>query len=415
MTTLKYKPFTGLQIICRVCKKTIHNDNKPKGRCSHPIERQTYKAVFIKPNSGKARATKNLKARDYNEAVKECLDFQREVQSGQIIDTTKPVLFVDCAMMYIDYLENIDVPAHQVKVRTSDYVEATNGFLKQFILYLKHNNYHLDSLRIEHLTPIEVGNYYTHLVDKDQSNYTFNAKIKALRGLFTYLIKIKQYSIENIWKEVRYKPERPTDISITKKDFFNLIDHISPNDSYKGNRNMYRDWLIPIIKLKAYTGVRNEQLVMMRWDMIHYEGKVPTYIKSPDLKANRVNGVDRVEDGTFYYIPIGEELIELLYNLGLSEKMNSVEYIISPETTTRLDMKEKMGRYFSFFWKKMDKSYTRKLKHLRQTYVTTQSIYINRISLQHSNYSITDKHYIDKKAIAINLVKNGFRVFPKDK
>ena len=33
--------------------------------------------------------------------------------------------------------------------------------------------------------------------------------------------------------------------------------------------------------------------------------------------------------------------------------------------------------------------------------------------LQHSNYSVTAKHYIDRKEIANQMAKQGFRVFPK--
>jgi len=33
--------------------------------------------------------------------------------------------------------------------------------------------------------------------------------------------------------------------------------------------------------------------------------------------------------------------------------------------------------------------------------------------MQHSNYQITSKHYIDRKQIAKDMVKKGFRVFPK--
>jgi len=33
--------------------------------------------------------------------------------------------------------------------------------------------------------------------------------------------------------------------------------------------------------------------------------------------------------------------------------------------------------------------------------------------MQHSNYNITSKNYIDRKEIAKRMVKQGFRVFPK--
>jgi hypothetical protein len=33
--------------------------------------------------------------------------------------------------------------------------------------------------------------------------------------------------------------------------------------------------------------------------------------------------------------------------------------------------------------------------------------------MQHSNYNITSKHYIDRKEIAKQMVKQGYIVFPK--
>jgi len=36
-----------------------------------------------------------------------------------------------------------------------------------------------------------------------------------------------------------------------------------------------------------------------------------------------------------------------------------------------------------------------------------------RISMQHSTYQIAFKYYIDKKEIAKEMVKQGFRVLPK--
>ena len=34
--------------------------------------------------------------------------------------------------------------------------------------------------------------------------------------------------------------------------------------------------------------------------------------------------------------------------------------------------------------------------------------------MQHSNYQTTSKHYIDRKQIAKEMVKQGFRVFAKE-
>ncbi len=43
-----------------------------------------------------------------------------------------------------------------------------------------------------------------------------------------------------------------------------------------------------------------------------------------------------------------------------------------------------------------------------------EDLFVNgRISMQHANYGVTSKHYIDRKEIAKQMVKQGFRIFPK--
>ena len=74
---------------------------------------------------------------------------------------------------------------------------------------------------------------------------------------------------------VKLKSEKPTDISISGNDFYDLLSVISPDDAIaqigKTKRNMYRPWLKDLIKLKAFTGRRNAELFEMRWSMIHFE------------------------------------------------------------------------------------------------------------------------------------------------
>lgn len=87
-------------------------------------------------------------------------------------------------------------------------------------------------------------------------------------------------------------------------------------------------------------------------------------------------------------------------------------YLITPTEQNRFNIEKYSSRYFKFFFKKLNRNYTRQLKHLSQTYITREDTFINRgISMQHSNYRTTSKHYIDRKKIAKQMVKNGFRIF----
>jgi integrase len=225
-----------------------------------------------------------------------------------------------------------------------------------------------------------VGLYCNYLDKKNISNYTYNDKIKTLRTFFVYLIEKEDYILKNVWKKVRLKSEKPTDISISANDFYELLSIISPDDAIaqigKSKRNMYRPWLKDLIKLKAFTGRRNSELFAMRWGMIHLEEGMPIYIESPNIKVNRHQNNFDEKDFQFAYVPVGEELLELLLELGLVENQNSDNYIIAQEFDNRDNLEKYASIYFSFFFKKLNRNYARQLKHLRQTYITREeSVY----------------------------------------
>ena len=160
---------------------------------------------------------------------------------------------------------------------------------------------------------------------------------------------------------------------------------------------------------------RSAELFAMRWNMIHYEEFMPVFIESPNIKVNKQQNNFDERDYQFTYIPVGEELLELLLNLNLEENMDSKDYIIAPEVENRVNLEKQTSKYFTFFYNKLNRNDTRQLKHLRQTYITREDYYLNgRMSMQHSNYKTTSKHYVDKSDIAKQMALNGFRIFPEN-
>jgi len=120
------------------------------------------------------------------------------------------------------------------------------------------------------------------------------------------------------------------------------------------------------------------------------------------------------KDFQFAFVPVAEELSELLDDLGLMKNVGSNDFIIAPDVlSNRKYLEDFASKSFTFFFKRLKRSYSRQLKHFRKTYITQEDSFINRrISMQHSNYNITSKHYIDRKEIAKDMVKQGFRIFP---
>jgi len=422
--SLEYQKLNGLFVFCNKCRSDINGKSQKSKSCNHPIESQAYKAVVRIPNSGYDRRTKILVARNFEDAVLEFVNFKKEVKNPftNSIKTIKPAktnLLIELMTKYIDFMNDEKVPHHMKKHLTHSHIQTTKVFLQDLAKFLKTNGYNLKTIELKAITDAVVGKYCEFLEGKDYSNYTYNAKIKALRTFYNYLIEKEDYVIKNVWKKVKLKSEKGADESISSEDFYDLLNVINETDSIdqigKTRRNMYKPWIKDLIKLKAFTGRRNAELFAMRWDMIHFENGQPIIIKSPNIKINRQQNNFDEKDFEFAFVPVAEELSELLDELGLQNHLNSDRYIIAPDVlTNRKYLEDFASKSFTFFFKRLKRCYSRQLKHFRKTYITQEDLFINgRISMQHSNYNITSKHYIDRKEIAKQMVMKGFRVFPQ--
>lgn len=420
---LDYQKINGLFVFCRKCKSDVNGNSKSANGCNHPLESQAYKAVIRIPNSGYDRKTKILNARNFEDALLEFAQFKKQVKSPlrNSVTKAKPAktnILIELMPKYIDYMNDVKVPHHMKKHLTKSHILTTKVFLQDFAKFLKTNGFNLKNIEIKAITDAVVGKYCEFLESKSYSNYTYNAKIKALRTFYNYLIEKEDYVIKNVWKKVKLKSEKGTDESISTEDFNDLLKVINETDSTdqigKTRRNMYKPWIIDLIKLKAFTGRRNAELFAMRWDMIHFEDGKPVFIQSPNIKINRQQNNFDEKDFQFAYVPVAEELSELLNELGLQKNLDSHDYIITSDVSNRKYLEDFASKSFTFFFKRLKRSYSRQLKHFRKTYITQEDLFINgRISMQHSNYNITSKYYIDRKEIAKQMVKQGFRVYPK--
>jgi hypothetical protein len=72
--TLPLNPHKGLKIFCRTCR--IDN---PK--CNH-YNQQLYRVRIHIPGNSKSVRTKFLEATNYNEAVIECVDFEKQLKAN---------------------------------------------------------------------------------------------------------------------------------------------------------------------------------------------------------------------------------------------------------------------------------------------------------------------------------------------
>ncbi len=253
-------------------------------------------------------------------------------------------------------------------------------------------------------------------------NYTsIIITLYSLHNWYNYLIKDNDYELRNVWDKPKYKSENPVNVSISADDFFDLINEIRPIDSVmkvgkKHKKDMYKYWLKDFILLKAYTGLRNKDVAELKWNMIHYDdNNEAIFIESPNSKVNKQKNNFKKDNLVYVYVPIGNELKTLLLNLGLENNINSEELILAPEIENRTTMYNQASKSFTFFWKKLNKPYLRKLSYLRKTYATQERISNNsETTTLHADVRVTEKHYINFKDIAKEMGENGFRIFPEE-
>lgn len=440
MKTLKYKPYQGLQIVCKAknCGAAIHVNNKPYRGCNHPIEKQRYKAVLINPFTGK-KQTRDLVSRNYDEAILELLKFKDELHNPMVIAPVKvdekPLLFIDCVSNYLNWLENIDVPAQFQRKRTDKHIKSSQRYLEKFTEFLKDKKFNLKTFKITEIDDKVVGWYFEKVTSKTSSPSTFNHIFGVLKSFFKFLVKIKKYQIYNPFELIQMRNIRINNPeSISSEEFFKLLDGINNNNNVKKyvykekngeerveNKNQYYTWLKDIIELGAYTGRRRSELINMKFSMIKTdENGVPIYIEAPDIKVNKLKNNTDEKRQKLVFIPMIKELKDLLNRLGYEENKNTDNFIIAPNITIeRSSMELLASKSFSYFWKKVNSKKEIGFKHLRKTYVTLLGNYqkIDEIGLiTGQTKNVIEDFYKNHRIFATGLSRSDFYIFsPSEK
>jgi site-specific recombinase XerD len=420
MENLLYKKVRGLSIICNGCKSTVHKSMASKKGCQHPPEKQRYKLVF-KKLGGQSRYVEVLETRDLIKAKKKASEVASLMRSESKTRSDNEILlsqgnFIAWVMKYGDYLENVDVPRHRQKKRGDKYIRETLQSIRIFLVYCNDNGIPANTLRIWSVEDSLVGEYYGYLEDKGLSNSTINRRIKDLRAFYKFLIGqgvLKQ----NIWLGFDLKKTSPTNKSVKLQEFAALLYRISPVDSKKlvgkTKRNMFRPWLRDVARMKAYSGLRDAELFSLTWDMLEFEDGRPVVLCSPNIKVNKAKNMFKAEELEYNYVPVGEELSDLLIELGLESSKGSADYIIAPKELRTESVIRQFQKSINFFFEKAFPEQNLRGKYLRHTYVTAINMCLPKISLTHASFRTTEKHYLDKKSVAIQIAKSNFRVFPK--
>src|ERR1035437_7056985 len=240
------KKWKGLTVYCYKCKTNVSDICKSSGKlisqCKNG-DKHVFKVYVHVPGTENQRRTKKLETRDLNEAIKQAIEFEKEVKSNFLASSTsegiahgerqekqnqgRPVLLVQALARYIGWLHNEGVPAHLRRERSEEHIKDVERALKNLVVCLKENGYNLNSLKIEDIDNEMVGQVFVGLENRKIANRTFNKYF----GFYTSFLKwyTEEYDcpIRNYFEKVQRKNLNPRPEAITRKEYEALLARIT--------------------------------------------------------------------------------------------------------------------------------------------------------------------------------------------
>ena len=403
--TLPKKPHKGLRIFCKVCRINTT-------KCKH-FDSLVYRAIIKVPGSGGCVRTKMLVATNYNEAVKEIIDYRKELEYNNFEtveikpDDGNDYNVIGAIVKYNQYLSGESDYAHLKKNISDEYRDELIRYCKAFAKNLKTTR-NIERMRIKDVSKKDVSNFYSYAKTIYHPN-TFNKCLNGLKGFFNYLIKIEDLKIKNPFE--LFVPEQLPDknIQTLSKDEFeavlNAIDTYDKTMTYQNDKGesikktMYFPWLKEGFKLCLLVGCRREEIVDLKWSDIFVAESGVKFFLLENLKVNRIK---KGKKAKMKHIPINADLEQLLVELGINEKKNSSDYILFPkrDCTTKTIM-DRLSRSFTHY--KNGAGITKDIsqKNLRKTYIT----WVNQVMgnqtgiITSQSNQVIDKYYLDPKVL----------------
>ena len=419
--TLPKNPHKGLKIFCRSCRV----DN-PK--CKH-FDRQVYRVRIHIPGDSASVRTKFLEADNYNDAVAECVDFERELKSNgyertnvTFSETSTDYNIGDAVVKYREYMSGESKFAHLKKNVTSNHVDESIRFCWKFLenVALTKN---IKRTRPSDIKIEDVSNFYLWL-ENNYSARTINKCLIAVKAFFEFLIEVENINMRNPFRKyVRKVPKQKMIETISEEEFNKIIaavDTFNPTSTLEGTgeeKDRYRPYLKVGFYLFMFTGGRREEVVNLKWsDIYTLDNGVQTFIVE-NLKVKRIkkNSKEYIK-----YFTINADFRDFLLGLGWKEKMGTDEYILHPDRgkSTTSSIMDALSKGFSHYKEGAGITKNISLSSLRKTYLSWQNHVLGNdtglISNHDVNGNILKTHYIDPRIMtAIEISALNVRVFGK--
>ncbi len=417
--TLPKNPHKGLKIFCKTCRV----DN-PK--CKH-YDRQVYRVrIHIPGNLGSVK-TKFLDAENYNDAVLECIDFEKELKSNgyertiiSTSDTSTDYSIGDAVVKYREYMSGESKFAHLKKNISQSHIDESVRFCWKFIENLALTK-QIKRTRPSDIKTVDVSNFYKW-ADDHYSDKTFNKCFIALRSFYQFLIEIENIEMKNPFRKFVAKVVTPTTIDIITEEEFNKIlaavDTFNPFVTLGGKgekKNMYKPYLKDGFKLFLLTGARREEVVELKWSDIY---STPQGVKLFIIANRKVNRIKKDAVERKKYIGINADLEDFLIEKGMNEKIGTGEYILYPDRTcTTKTIMNVLSKGFTHFKEGAGITKDISLSNLRKTYLTWHHQVLGDdtgLVTSHSTTQVLEKYYLDPKVLtAVEISALKVRVFGK--
>ena len=417
--TLPHNPHKGLKIFCRTCR--IDN---PK--CKH-YDRQVFRVRIHIPGNSKSIRTKFLEAGNYNNAVAECVDFERELKFNGYVrmavtfsQTSTDYNIGDAVVKYREYMSGKSKFAHLKKNVSEEHIDECVRYCKKFVENLSLTK-NIKRIRPTDIKIEDVSNFYIW-AEENYSSKTFNKCFIAVRAFFEFLIEIENIEMKNPFRKFVPKVVTPSNVDIITEDEFNQIlaavDTFDPIHTLGGKgekKNMFQPYLKDGFKLFLLTGGRREEVVDLKWSDIY---STPQGVKLFIIDNLKVKRMKKNNKECKKYIGINVDLEDFLIELGMNEKIGKDEYILFPnrDVKTKTIMND-LSKGFTHFKEGAGIKKDISLSNLRKTYLTWHHQVLGDdtgLVSSHSTTQVLEKYYLDPKVLtAVEISALKVRVFGK--
>ena len=412
---LPKNPHTGLKIYCHKCKL----DNPT---CNH-YDIQKYRVRIHISGTKNKKVTKVLKSRDYKDAVSEAILIEKELKANnyQKVKTScsgNDYSIVDAVIRYNQYLSGNYEFAQHVKDVSKGHKDECIRFCTYFCNSFKGVK-NIEITRIIDVAKNDVARFYLWANGHFGSEVSFNKCMGALKAFFKFLIDIEEINMKNPFESYTSKKKIKKNIeTLTKDEFENIISAIDTANPIvklggKGEKkNLFRFYLKDGFKLFLLTGGRREEVVDLKWSNILITIEGTKFFKIDNKKVNRQKSCDAYVK----YLPINQDLFELLIKLGYNEKKTTSDFILYPERKVKsITIMNDLSKAFTHYKKEAGITKSISLKNLRKTYITWLRLAMGKdtgLLTSHGGEQVLLDHYIDSTILnAVEKASLNFKVY----